>query len=161
VTARLCRQWHVRHDFERFVLHNYRVLCALHVEQMQAPRGIPSRWLTISVSRLPGTRADDIAAQKPKVSDAAQQNNAKRKKKAKNNRPKHNHSKIATDVLKEWLDAHMHDPFPSVEVKAGFADRTGSCILHQVTKMSAHLPRASNIVSPKCAQDIMLGRNID
>jgi hypothetical protein len=91
----------------------------------------------------PGTRADNTAAQKPKVYESLPKNNAKRKKKANNNRPKHNHSKIATDILKEWLYTHMHHPFPSDEVKAGFADRTGSCILHQVTKMSVYLSCAT------------------
>ena len=40
-------------------------------------------------------------------------------------RPKHNHSKIATDLFKEWFYANMRHPFPSDEVKAEFADRTG------------------------------------
>jgi len=41
-------------------------------------------------------------------------------------RPKHNHSKIATDLFKEWFYANMQHPFPNDEVKAEFADRTGS-----------------------------------
>ena len=41
------------------------------------------------------------------------------------NRPKHNHSKIATDLFKEWFYANLRHPFPSDEVKAEFADRTG------------------------------------
>jgi hypothetical protein len=40
-------------------------------------------------------------------------------------RPKHNHSKIATDLFKEWFYANLRHPFPSDEVKAEFADRTG------------------------------------
>jgi len=39
-----------------------------------------------------------------------------------------NHSKIATDIFKEWFYAHMRHPFPSDEVKAEFADRTGNPI---------------------------------
>lgn len=42
-----------------------------------------------------------------------------------NNRPKHNHSKIATDIFKEWFYSNMRHPFPSDEVKLAFADRTG------------------------------------
>jgi len=53
---------------------------------------------------------------------------SKGKKKASNNRPKHNHSKIATDLMKEWFYANMHHPFPSDELKAQFADRTGNPI---------------------------------
>lgn len=41
------------------------------------------------------------------------------------NRPKHNHSKIATDIFKEWFYSNLDHPFPSDEVKADFADRTG------------------------------------
>ena len=41
------------------------------------------------------------------------------------NRPKHNHSKIATDLFKDWFYANLQHPFPSDEVKAEFADRTG------------------------------------
>ena len=41
------------------------------------------------------------------------------------NRPKHNHSKIATDLFKVWFYANLRHPFPSDEVKAEFADRTG------------------------------------
>ena len=41
-------------------------------------------------------------------------------------RPKHNHSKIATDLFKDWFYANMSHPFPSDDVKADFADRTGS-----------------------------------
>ena len=40
-------------------------------------------------------------------------------------RPKHNHSKIATDLFKDWFYANLRHPFPSDEVKAEFADRTG------------------------------------
>ena len=40
-------------------------------------------------------------------------------------RPKHNHSKIATDLFKDWFYANLQHPFPSDEVKAEFADRTG------------------------------------
>ena len=40
------------------------------------------------------------------------------------NRPEHNHSKIATDIFKEWFYANLDHPFPSDEVKADFADRT-------------------------------------
>ena len=35
------------------------------------------------------------------------------------------HSKIATDIFKEWFSANLDYPFPSDEVKAAFADRTG------------------------------------
>ena len=41
------------------------------------------------------------------------------------NRPEHNHSKIATDLFKAWFYANLEHPFPSDDVKADFADRTG------------------------------------
>lgn len=53
---------------------------------------------------------------------AEKQLSARRKK---CNRPEHNHSKIATDIFKEWFYANLDHPFPSDEVKADFADRTG------------------------------------
>eukprot|EP00960_Hanusia_phi_P051934 761118-Hanusia_phi.AAC.2 len=46
-------------------------------------------------------------------------------KKRRVNRPKHNHSKIATDIFKQWFYEHLDYPFPSDELKASFADRTG------------------------------------
>jgi len=54
---------------------------------------------------------------------------SKGKEKAINNRSKYNHSKIATDICKEWFYAHMRHPFPSDDVKAEFADRTGTPIV--------------------------------
>jgi len=56
---------------------------------------------------------------------SALKDKSKRKMKASSNRPKYNHSKIATDIFKEWFYAHMCHPFPNDEVKAEFADRTG------------------------------------
>ena len=41
------------------------------------------------------------------------------------NRPKHNHSKVATDLFKEWFYDNIANPFPSDEVKLDFANRTG------------------------------------
>jgi len=81
-----------------------------------------SKWLTISASRPTGVHAESTGAS---IKASAPKDKSKRKKKASNNRPKHNHSKIATDILKEWFYAHMRHPFPSDEVKAEFADRTG------------------------------------
>jgi hypothetical protein len=46
-------------------------------------------------------------------------------KKRRCNRPKHNHSKAATDVFKEWFYANTDHPFPDDKVKADFADITG------------------------------------
>lgn len=40
-------------------------------------------------------------------------------------RPEHNHSKAATDLFKAWFYANLDHPFPSDEVKADFADRSG------------------------------------
>ncbi|EKX42278.1 hypothetical protein GUITHDRAFT_44500, partial [Guillardia theta CCMP2712] len=34
-------------------------------------------------------------------------------------------SKIATDIFKQWFYEHLEYPFPSDELKASFADRTG------------------------------------
>ncbi len=32
---------------------------------------------------------------------------------------------VATDLFKAWFYEHLEDPFPSDEIKADFADRTG------------------------------------
>jgi len=84
-----------------------------------------SKWLTISASRPTGVHTESTGAS---IKASAPKDKSKRKKKASNNRPKHNHSKIATDIFKEWFYAHMRHPFPSDEVKAEFADRTGGPI---------------------------------
>ena len=41
------------------------------------------------------------------------------------NRPKHNHSKVATDLFKAWFYENLAYPFPTDELKNDFADRTG------------------------------------
>jgi len=55
---------------------------------------------------------------------------AKVKAKTKRNsgRPEHNHSKAATDLFKAWFYANLDHPFPSDEVKADFADRSGKLL---------------------------------
>ena len=65
------------------------------------------------------------------VSDHArkkEKDKSKQRIKASNNRPKHNHSKIATDMFKEWFYENMCFPFPSDELKAEFADLTGIAV---------------------------------
>ena len=84
-----------------------------------------SKWLTISASRPTGVHAESTGAS---IKASAPKDKSKSKKKASNNRPKHNRSKISTDILKEWFYAHMHHPFPSDKVKAEFADCTGGPI---------------------------------
>ena len=84
-------------------------------------RGSVANRLTMSASYPAGIHAEGAR----KKGASASKDKSKRKIKASNNRPKHNHSKIATDIFKEWFYAHMCHPFPSDEVKAEFADRTG------------------------------------
>ena len=50
---------------------------------------------------------------------------AKATRKRNSCRPAHNHSKAATDLFKAWFYANLDHPFPSDEVKADFADRSG------------------------------------
>ena len=63
-------------------------------------------------------------------------------------RPKHNHSKIATDLFKEWFYANLRHPFPSDEVKAEFADRTGESASEERTEQDAKRADAEMPVGP-------------
>jgi len=84
--------------------------------------------LTICAAPLPGAHVESAGASKKSASKKKSKSKSKsnsKTKKTHNNRPKHNHSKIAIDIFKNWFIANMRRPFPSDEVKAEFAARTG------------------------------------
>ena len=131
-----CRQWSASYpgDLPTVVLLKARVArTAFRVSSVTVLRA--AAWmarkchrsvayrLILSASCPTGVHAESAGARKKGAS--ASKDKSKQKKKNSNNRPKYNHSKIATDIFKEWFYAHMHHPFPSDEVKAEFADRTG------------------------------------
>jgi len=131
-----CRQWSASYpgDLPTVVLLKARVArTAFRVSSVTVLRA--AAWmarkchrsvayrLILSASCPTGVHAESAGARKKGAS--ASKDKSKQKKKNSNNRPKYNHSKIATDIFKEWFYAHMHHPFPSDEMKAEFADRTG------------------------------------
>jgi hypothetical protein len=118
-----------------------RALWALpnHEGQTSPPRGIPDEAVesfpqNIIITTRPATAADASAHTSPRACpprvrrargtpENSDPNSSRRPRTI--NRPKHNHSKVATDVFKEWFYDNLAYPFPPDDLKVEFANQTG------------------------------------
>jgi hypothetical protein len=67
---------------------------------------------------------DAHSSAEARTGDDTQSSNGISKKKRRINRPKHNHSKVATDILKQWFATHLTDPFPTDQEKQRLSEAT-------------------------------------
>jgi hypothetical protein len=101
-------QQHDHHHLQ--VLHQDRMHCFIAAQHYHGDKR-PASWCE-----------DDATSQSNK--DDQDRNNSTAKKKRRINRPKHNHSKVATDILKQWFATHLDDPFPTDQVKHALSKAT-------------------------------------
>lgn len=90
-----------------------------HEPQTESPANFAEARRRTARSRVARHRSQLAAASNKNVK------NHKRQTKRNFYRPKHNHSKVAVDVLKEWFMANINSPFPCNEVKNKLAESSG------------------------------------